>query len=104
MQTVGIKWVKSIQTLGIQIERYVHDNDFQTLVMGDIRSKWVDFSTSFSGDMNFKNLILSASLEVIRSYNYQFLYRPVFENTSFFWDPGKDVYNYQGKISMTYRF
>ncbi|MCX6236006.1 MAG: hypothetical protein NTY07_00385 [Bacteroidia bacterium] len=104
MQMVGISWVKSLKTIGIQIERYVHNNDFQTSTIQDMRSNWVDFSTAAIGEWDYKNFLVSFRLEIIRSYNYQYLYRPMPGALPFYWDPGRDIYNYQAKLGMSYRF
>ena len=104
MQTLNISWVKNLKSLGIQIERYVHDYDFYTTMIKDVRANWVDFSTSAIAEWDYKHFLFSAKLDVIRCYNYQWLCRPDASNPPSFWDAGKDVYNYQGKISMTYRF
>jgi len=104
MQSLQISWLKAYNRLGIQVERYVHNYDFYTSVVKDIRANWVDFSISALGEWNYKNLVFSGSLNVIRCYNYDFLYRPDASNPPSFWDPGKDVYNCQGKVSVMYRF
>ena len=104
MQTLGVTWVKSLKTIGLQVERYVHDNDFQVAVMQDVRSKWVDFTTSAVGTWDYQHLLFSLRFDLIRSYNYQYLYRPIPGNPPRYWDPGKDIYNYQGNLSVTYRF
>ncbi len=104
MQTFGVTWIKSLKTIGIQVERYVHNNDFQVAVIQDVRAKWVDFTTSATGTWDYGRFLFSLRLDLIRSYNYQYLYRPIVSNPPRYWDPGKDVWNYQGNLSITYRF
>ena len=103
MQMLNISWVKSLKTLGIQIERYVHNNDFQTAVIRDTRSNWVDFTTAAIGEWDYKKFLVSFRFEVTRSYNYQYMYRPIPGNQPSYWDPGRDVYNYQARLGVTYR-
>ena len=104
MQVVGISWIKSLKTIGLQIERYVHNNDFQTTIIQDIRSNWVDFTTAAFGEWDYKNFLLSLRFEITRSYNYQYLYRPISSNPPNYWDPGQDIYNYQAKLGVSYKF
>jgi hypothetical protein len=104
IQSLKISWNKHLKSLGILIERNVHDYDFYTSVIKDIRANWVDFNSTAFIEWDYRNLIFTASAGVIRNYNYQFLFQPESSTPSNFWDPGKDVYNYEGKIRVMYRF
>ena len=104
LQTVTIKWGKMLKNLGIQIERYVHNNDLFYMAIKDIRAHWVDVNVAGLGEYNYQNLLFSAKLELIRSLNYQYNYQPITENTSQFWVPGRDTYNFQAQIGVSYRF
>ena len=111
MQSLGISWVKSLKTVGLQIERLVHNNtfqikiwDFQSIVSRDIRSNWVDFTTAAFGEWDYKNFLLSFRFEITRSYNYQYRYQPISSNPPNYWDPGRDIYNYQAKFGVSYKF
>jgi hypothetical protein len=74
LQTLHFSWTKNLQSIGVQFERYVHNSDFYTSVIRDIRANWVDFSTTAFITTDWKNLIFSVSTGIIRNYNYQFLY------------------------------
>lgn len=104
LQSISISWVKSLKTIGIQVERYVHNNDFHNIATKDIRGNWVDLSIAAIGEWNFKNFLFSSKLECVKSLNYQDLYQPAYEDPDTFWIPGKDVFNFQGQIGMSYRF
>jgi hypothetical protein len=104
MQSVTFSWVRNLKRIGLGIDRYVHNNDFYTEFIQDVRANWVDFTTSATGEWDYGKFLFRARLEIIRSYNYQNLYRPVSSNQSYYWDPGKDVFNYQGHFSVTYKF
>jgi hypothetical protein len=104
LQTISLSWNRNLQSLGLECERFVHNYDLYTAAIKDIRANWVDFNISLFGHLNYKNWLFFAKMAIIRSYNYQFLYRPDTGSSPSFWDPGKDVYNYQGNISVTYRF
>ena len=103
MQVLSLNWVKSLKTFGIQVERYVHNNDF-AISLSDTRTKWVDFTTAVIGEYDYKNLLFSFRFEMIRSYNYQYLYNPVTVENPTYWTPGRNIYDYQGKVGVSYRF
>lgn len=102
--SLGVSWVKSLKTIGLQMERYVHNNDFNNIATKDIRGNWVDLSIAAFSEWNFNNFLFSTKVECIKSLNYQNMYRPSFENKDLFWIPGIDIFNFQGQIGMTYRF
>ncbi len=104
LQTLSVSWVKALKTIGLQFERYVHNNDFNNIATKDIRGNWVDLSIAAICEWNFKNFLLSSKVEGIKSLNYQHFYDPAFENPDLFWIPGKDIYNFQGQIGLSYRF
>jgi hypothetical protein len=103
MQSINISWIKSLKMIGLQIDRYVHNNDFQYNDVKDIRSNWVDLGLALLGEWDYKNLLFTANAELIRSMNYEHLYNPVPGNTNF-WAPGQDIYNFQAKLGVMYRF
>ncbi|MCX6236009.1 MAG: hypothetical protein NTY07_00400 [Bacteroidia bacterium] len=104
LQSLSISWIKSLKTIGLQVERFVHNNDFHNIATKDIRGNWVDLSISLLGEWNYKNFLFSAKIECIKSLNYEDLYQPAFEDPNQFWIPGKDIFNFQGQISTSYRF
>jgi len=104
LQSVSISWIKSLKTIGIQVERYVHNNDFHNAVIRDPRANWVDMSTSVFGEWNYKNLLFSAKFVLVKCYNYEHLYQPIVVDTPAYWDPGRNIYNFQAQIGVSYRF
>jgi hypothetical protein len=104
MATLSVTYVKSLKTIGIQLERYVHDNDFQVAVIKDARAKWLDFTTSVTGTYDYQRFLFSARFDLIRSYNYQYLYQPIVSDPPSPRDPGRDIWNLQGKLSVSYNF
>ncbi|WP_342647789.1 capsule assembly Wzi family protein [Mucilaginibacter sp. CSA2-8R] len=105
LQSLDVSWVRGLKRLGLQLERYVHNNDFYYYAYSDskdTRRHWVDLSLGASGEWNYKNLIFNAKLAVIRSLNYQWflLQKP----TDPYWINGKDVTNVQLQAGVTYRF
>ncbi|MFD0750823.1 capsule assembly Wzi family protein [Mucilaginibacter calamicampi] len=105
LQTVNVSWVKGLKRLGIELERYVHNNDFYYYAYidsGDPRRHWVDLSLAAHGEWNYKNLIFNARLQAIRSLNYQWYLRQ--NPGDDYWVNGKDVTNVQIQAGVTYRF
>jgi len=109
MQTLNISWVKSIKQIGIQFERYVHNNDFWYNYIKDFRSNWVDISTTAFANWDYKNLLFTIKLKYIKSRNYQWLYEPPIheppydENPSY-WMPSDNTLNFHGQLGVMYRF
>ncbi len=104
MQTATVTWGKGLKSFGIQLERYVHNNDFFYLAIKDIRAHWVDINVAALGEWNYNNLLFSAKLEIIRSLNYEYNYEQVPVDRSQYWIPGRDPYNFQANIGVSYRF
>jgi len=104
MQSLSVSWIKGLKTIGVQFERYVHNNDYQNVAIFDNRANWVDMSATGIVEWDWHNLLLSARLENVVSYNYQHFYRPQNPNSGKFFEPGINVYNFQAQIGVTYRF
>jgi hypothetical protein len=104
LQSMSISWTKPLSKFGIQMERYVHNNDFHNVAVKDIRGNWIDLSIAALGEWNYKNFIFTGKVSCIKSLNYQDLYRPSYEDPEKFWIPGIDIFNFQGQLSTSYRF
>jgi hypothetical protein len=104
LQSASISWVKGLKSIGIGLERYVHNNDFHNAIIKDPRANWVDVGITSFGDWNWKNLLFSAKLQFINSYNYQHYYQPVFKSENSYWVSGKNTFNFQAQLSTSFRF
>jgi len=102
LQTISLSWGKGLDNIGFQLERYVHNNNLYYSFTNDNRGHWVDINLAFKGQYSWKSFLLSAKLEGIRSYNYEYSFSP--PDTNNYWSPGKDIYNVQGNLAVTYRF
>lgn len=105
LQSVDVSWVKGLKRLGLQLERYVHNNDFYFYAYQDSldpRRHWTDFSLAANAEWNYKNFIFNAKLQGIKSLNYQWylLQKP----GDPIWVNGKDAFNVQLQAGLTYRF
>jgi hypothetical protein len=104
LQTLSLAWGKDLNKIGFSLERFVHNNDLYYQFSNNSRGHWVDINIAFSGQYNWKNFLLSASLEGIRSFNYEYKYAPVTNDVNSYWSPGKDRYNFQSNLGIMYRF
>ena len=105
MQSLEVSWVSGLKRLGLQFERYVHNNDFYYYAFidsRDYRRHWTDISFAAHGEWDYKNFIFNAKLQGIKSLNYQwYLYQPPGAN---YMTPGRDAFNLQVQAGITYRF
>ena len=104
MQSFSVTWIKSLKSIGFQLERYVHNNDHHYIEIKDIRANWVDIGIAVLGEWDYKNLLFTAKSEIVRSMNYQHLFNPAPNNPDVFWNPGQDIYNFQVQLGISYRF
>ncbi len=102
MQTLEVDWVKSLRTIGLRIERYVHNNDFFNTYIKDDRRNWVDMSVSLLGTWPYKDLLFNGQLEWVKSLNYEWQFTP--PPSPAHWGPGLDVTNFHLSLGVTYRF
>ena len=105
LQSLDLSWVKGLKRIGLQVERYVHNNDFYYYAYidsKDPRRHWTDFSLSLSGEWNYKNLVFNAKVQGIRSLNYQWY---LIQNPGdIIWVNGRDATNLQFQTGLSYRF
>jgi hypothetical protein len=105
LQSIEISWVSGLKKLGISLERYEHDVDFYQAYFPDMNGnsrKWVDFAFGLHGNWSYKNLIFNATLQTIKSFNYEWIlnnYEP-----SQYYVPNNTVYNLHAELGATYRF
>ncbi len=71
VQTLETSWVKGIKKIGIRLERLNRHQDVYTRVFNDPseNGRWVDYSARLFGDWQWKNLIVSSSVNLIYSLN-----------------------------------
>ena len=106
LQSLSVSWHKGFKGIGLQFERYIHNNDFYLTAFAhnqDFRKKWVDLSATGTFEWDYKNLLINTRASVIRSLNYQYwlIDRPW---EGIYFQSGHDVFNFQGHLGLTYRF
>lgn len=102
-QMMDISWVKGITKIGVMFERAVHNNDFYYYTFAnppDASRHWIDLSTTFHADWQYKRFLFSSEMGLIRSLNYQWWLIPY----AGFNENKYDFLNFHGKISFSYRF
>lgn len=105
LQTLDVSWVKGLKRLGIQLERYVHNNDlynYTYIYNQDSRRHWTDLSIALNGEWNYKNFIFNAKMTGVKSLNYQwYLYQGPNDPSTI---NGKDAFTLQIQTGLSYRF
>lgn len=109
LQSLDVSWVRGLKRIGLQLERYAHNNDFYYYAYIDTqdwRRHWVDLSLALSGEWDYKNFIFNGKLQGIQSLNYQWYLDPTLNR-----NPGDPYYvsginklNLQIQAGLTYRF
>ena len=105
LQSLDISWNKGLKSIGLQMERYVHNNDFYYYAYVDSqdwRRHWVDLSLGLHANWNYKNLIMNAGVKHISSINYQW-YLLQLDPDQYFTN-GLDKFNMQVQVGFMYRF
>lgn len=104
-QSVDISWVKGLKRLGLQFERYLHNDDFYYYAFedsSDPRRHWTDLAVAVSGEWNYKNFIFNAKAQAIHSLNYQWYLKDGTDDIYFV--NGRDANNIQLQAGFSYRF
>lgn len=105
LQSLDVSWVKGLKKIGLQVERYVHDNDFYYYAFSDSRNysqHWVDLSVSANGEWNYKNLVFNAKIQGIESLDYQWALKKNGNDITF--ENQIHKFNLQVQAGVTYRF
>jgi hypothetical protein len=101
VQTLETSWVKGIKKIGIRWERLNRHQDMYVRVFNDTseNGRWVDYSARFLGDWQWKNLIVSSSVNLIYSFNSNWNLNS--KSTSGF-PVGKKEFYTQSQINLIY--
>ena len=101
VQTLETSWVKGVKKLGIRWERLNRHQDVYVKVFNDPseNGRWVDYSARLLGDWQWKNLIVSSSVNLIYSLNPNWSLAST--STSEFPSGKKEFYT-QSQINLIY--
>ncbi|MEI6947314.1 capsule assembly Wzi family protein [Paraflavisolibacter sp. H34] len=100
-QTIGLSWLHGLDSWNFSLERVVRNNDlYQYAVVPDLSydGHWVDVSANARKNWVRQNLVYSANLSLVRSYNYQW------RNNHSPADGKRDVNNLHARFSVSYLF
>ena len=105
-QWVKVAWVKGLKSIGLEFERYVHNNDYFVSKIKDARRNWVDLTFGVSGNWQWDHWLLNVQAQYIHELNYEWVYRPayIFNYQPTYWSPTKDTYNIHARMAIIYRF
>lgn len=105
MQSLDLLWFKGLKSIGFEIDRYVHNQDYYYYTYApskDFRRHWVDMGYSAVGSWDFKNIVVNAKLAAIKSLNYQWF---LFQNPGDpYWINGRDRFNMHARVGVSYFF
>jgi hypothetical protein len=105
VQTLDVSWFRNTKRIGLQLERYVHNNDLYYYLfesVRDVRRHWVDMSLTANAQWDFHNFLLSSRIAAVKLLNYQYYLDPEKEYVNF--AKGRDVVNVRAELGFAYRF
>jgi hypothetical protein len=116
MFSVGGTYINGFNSLGLQFERVVYNEDlFHTQIdylrLGsganpffvDASKHFVDWSFLLNYHTSYGKLMVGYQLQLLRTYNFQWNYDP-YSTQGLFRYPGINVWSLNGELSMVYRF
>lgn len=103
LQSVNVSWLRGLKQVGVQLERYVHNNDlYYYTVYKDLRRNWVDYSIAFHGEWDYQRFLFYGKTQFMKAYNYQY---QIEETPGDYWGfKGVDKFNFQLQLGLMYRF
>ena len=84
VQTISATWINGDLRNGFLIQRIERDPELRT-------NKWTDFSIGWMPQWRYKNMILGAKVQLIRSNNYS-------------WEKGNHPFNLHSRLMVQYNF
>ncbi|WP_259067113.1 capsule assembly Wzi family protein [Mucilaginibacter sp. X4EP1] len=95
---LDISYTKNLNSFGIQLERYVHDNDLYYNAYADYTNgvkdrfgaQWVDLSNTFYANFKFKKYLISARVVPVFTFNYEYL--------------PSNIFSLNARLNLTYYF
>lgn len=108
-QMIDFSVINAAKKVGVMFERYVHNNDFYYQAFtfaNNYYGHWVDISTNFHADWNYKNVLISCQMALIRSLNYEWwhVYAVPINNQQDVFKSNNDVLNFHATLNLTYLF
>lgn len=92
MQTLQVSWVNGLKQLGIQMERFAHNEDLTLRALKDRQRNWVDIGMGAYGNWDYQRFIFNARMQYMYAYNYE--HSPI----------GRGKSNVHLQLGLMYRF
>jgi hypothetical protein len=105
VQTLDVNWVKGIKSLGVRLERYLHNQDFFYYAYEpskDYRRHWTDVSVELNGRWDYNKFVFNGGMNFTKSVNYGW-YMDKLETDQYYRN-GVDAFNLRINLGLTYRF
>lgn len=105
LQSVDVSWIKGLRRFGLQLERYVHNNDFYYYAYYDSqdwRRHWIDLSLAGKAEWSHKNFLFHGNVKAIQSLNYQWYLLQT--DPGEYFTNGRDKFNLSVDLGLSYRF
>lgn len=104
-QTLNVSWNSGLKQIGIEMERYLHNQNFWYDYVKDFRSNWVDLSAALFANWDYGHFLFYGKAKLVQSINYQWRYEPSWEKLiEDYWTHSKNTYNAHLQLGVTYRF
>ncbi len=104
-QSLELNWLNGLKKIGLQLDRLVHNNDFQYDVFSDLRRPWVDLVVGGDMQWDYKQLVIGGKLKWIHSVNYQWQRNvPDSPNSDLWFLPGVDSNSFHVNVKVSYQF
>jgi len=105
LQSLDVNWSRGLARFGLQVERYLHNNDFYYYAYFDSqdwRRHYVDLSLGGKAEWNYQNFLFYSNVKAIKSLNYQWYLLQT--NPNEYFTNGRDKLNLSIDLGFTYRF
>ena len=91
--SLDISYVQGHSSFGMNLERYVHDNDLYYEAFAgtnNFGSHWVDLSDTFYANFKYKKYLISARVAPVFTFNYEYL--------------PSNIFSLNARVNLTYYF
>lgn len=102
IQSLDVNWLKGMKKIGLSFERYEHNPHDAPIALNGRSRKWLDYALAGVGEWNYKNMLLHVKVQGIKSLNYQWRLKNY--DSTLYYIPHNDVFNFHGELGMVFRF
>jgi len=98
IQTIDLSWINGIKKMGIQFERFVHNDEFYQILRAGSSSnngRWVDLSAGILFNWDYKDFVINSKLLGVQSYNYLW-------QSGYYGTDRRNAFNIHANIGLSY--